>query len=1453
MKKLKEMQMGNINRRDFRRNPFLSGCIMKILVAGTGALTFLPNLVSAAAPPEAAKRPNILILLTDDQRWDAMGCAGNRIVQTPEMDRLAREGTRFVNAFVTSSICAASRASIFTGQYERSHHCNFNTGALRRAQLEQSYPMQLRRAGYHTGFIGKYGVGDGKLNDNKREIEGKDVFDSWYGFYGLGVYYSKTYPGKHLTEVTVEQARDFLDRAPSGKPWCLSISFKAPHSGKGYLGYEPEPDLKNLYADVTVPPPPTAKQEYFDALPEFLRRCNARTNYWEQRFSTPGQYQAVMKDYYRLITGADRAIGRIRAELARRGLADNTVIIFLSDNGDMMGDYMLGGKELLYDASLRVPLTVFDPRVPQSARGRQRTELALNIDIAPTVLDLAGAPVPAAMQGRSLAPLVRGKHSAWRRDFFCENDFCIPGQYYPMIEGVRTARWKYVRYTDVQPVYEQLFDLDKDANEVTNLARERKYAATLTKLRRRCDQLRAGAAGAPVRKESATATSVGSFPEAIECVVQPFYRHRPDGKPGREIILNFKGPKFSGKGTIELDCPGGKETIQLDVNEGIDHLAVLLPPGIGVKSGAEAKIIFRSAGHELLSSVTIPAKRQWTVYIYPHSHVDIGYTNTQANVKIIHGRDLINGIELAKKTAGYPEGARYLWNPEVLWPVERYLKTATPEERAGIIDAVQKGYLRLDAGYVNVNTSATNDEGLFEFFRQSKELEKLTGRKIETLVQVDVPGMSWGVIPVAAKLGIRYCFKMNNAEHRIGFSPELSFKPFWWLGPDGKSKILFLQPGGYNPGALAKGHAYGPLMLGQTDPSKIIQIVKTGHPRENFIDGYLAGKLPELERSDYYPYDIFAMTWAMGDNAPIDADLPDAVKSWNEEYAFPHLIIAGATDIMRAFEKKYGNQLPVLKGDFTEYWTDGLGSAAKQTGMNRSSKERLIQAGTLWTMLHPGEPAPRSDFNEAWRNVIMGDEHTYCFAIPAKQPISNDILNVKFGYFQEAENLSKSLLDSALSSVTDTGSSIVGVFNTLSWPRSGLVSVPALQSKTFSGICDEKGKTIISQRLSTGELVFLATGVPALGSKNYFLKNKKSKSTDKLAQGNTLDNGIVRVVIDPQTGDISSLTSSAYEFVDPKAACALNSYRYLHGDDSPDKATGTKDVKITIKENGPLMATLLVESGAEGCNSLSREVTIIAGGPFVEITNIVDKQAILNKEGIHFGFAFNIPGPITRFDIPWGVVELEKDQLPGANRNWITFQRWLDISNNERGVTWCSLDAPVFESGNMTANILGKATNSPQWIRRLQPSATIYSWALNNHWYTNFPLSQEGKVQFRYRILPHSTKYDAALSNRFGLEQSQPLIASPVKVNFHGKPILAIDGDNRVVISSIFKTGNNGKTDQVRLRSVSNKDELVKLDWPDHKPSSVYIGDFVEGPVKKEVQEEVLVPAMGSVTLNAVW
>ena len=921
-----------------------------------------------------------------------------------------------------------------------------------------------------------------------------------------------------------------------------------------------------------------------------------------------------------------------------------------------------------------------------------------------------------------------------------------------------------------------------------------------------------------------------SFPTDMKCAPQAVYRHRPDGQPGREIKVNFIGGKLFGAVEIDIAVAGMSiETMHLSVPKEITEQSILLPPGVAVDREAQVSITVRSGKHAIRNTIMVPLQRQWTVYLLPHSHVDIGYTNTHDNVEFIHKRNIMEAIKLAKETAHYPPEARFRWDTEVSWPAERLLATGTDEEKKAMLDAIRAGIINVGASYINDNTSVSADKEFAAFFSPSERIGKLTGKKFDTLMQVDIPGMSWGIVPAAAMHGIPYVLIFNNGSDRTGHSMEISHRPFWWIGPDGISKVLCIQPGSYVPGAQLKGRFYWPAMMGQADRSKLPAVIKSDNPRANFIDGYLWKTLASLEKDPLYPYDIFPMSWAMADNMPIDADLPHAVKSWNEDYAYPKIVIASSHDIMAAFDKQYGSIIPTRTGEFTEYWSDGLGSAAKQTAMNRNAKERLIQADTLWSMLRPGQPAPRADFDEAWRNVLMGSEHTWCYSDPKRQPLTHDILKVKFDYFQSAHDRSETLLAEALKPIAAPQSKTIAVFNTLSWPRTGLVTLP-------QGITALKG--VPTQKLSTGETVFLATDVPAMGVRNYPIGSIGPKgpispispiSPIGPISPTTLDNGIIKVALDPTTGDIISLIRDGKEFVDPTAPVRLNTYRYVLGQGKPAPAgpqyatpvieekppapppmtlgSGPSEVKISIKENGPVLVSLQVESQAEGCKWLRREVRLLAGQPQVEMINTLDKIATTAKEGVHFGFAFDIPQPRTRMDIPWGVAEVDADFFPEANRNWICFQRWLDISNAERGVTWTSLDAPTFQSGAITANIIGSAINSPAWIRKLQPSGTIYSWALNNHWHTNFPLSQDGVLTFRYGILPHNTGYDVVAANRFGLEQARPLICAPSREARSINPPISIDNP-KVVISSI-ETAADGQSLDVTLRSLSDRQETV--------------------------------------------
>jgi hypothetical protein len=698
---------------------------------------------------------------------------------------------------------------------------------------------------------------------------------------------------------------------------------------------------------------------------------------------------------------------------------------------------------------------------------------------------------------------------------------------------------------------------------------------------------------------------------------------------------------------------------------------------------------------------------------------------------------------------------------------------------------------------------------------------------------------------------------------------DISFRPFWWLGQDGRSKLLVIQPGSYVPGALAKGKFYWPQMAGHIDAKTLLQIVKTDAPRDNFIDDYLWPTLARLENDAAYPYDIFPMSWAMADNTPIDADLPDAVKSWNEEYAYPRLVIASARQILTTFEQKYGEKLPLRQGDFTEYWTDGLGSAAKQTAMNRATKERLVQAGTLWALLNPSKPAPLADFKEAWRRVLLGSEHTWCYMNPDQQPMQDIIKEIKFSHFDTARTLSEKVLTGALEAGIDTQSGTMAVFNMLSWPRTGLAVLP--KEIDAASLKDEAGKNVPVQKLSTGETVVLAEAVPPLGSRNYRRSTERTnnKFQSMVVGPHTLDNGLVKVALDPATGDIVSIVRDGVEFVDTKGACRVNSYRYLLGQGKPTAggpqyatvqenqaanqrlrpalASGPTEVKISIKENGVLVASLVAESKAEGCKWLRREVRLVSGQPQIEIINTLDKLAVTEKEGIHFGFAFDISDPRMRADIPWGIMEVEKDQFPEGNRNWICFQRWLDISNGSRSVVWTSPDAPTFQVGGMTANIIGSGTNSPEWIRTLQPSGTVYSWALNNHWHTNFPLFQEGELTFTYQILPRAAGYDAVRANRFGMERARPLVAAPVKVGFSVAAPVAVD--NPAVVVSSLRQSTDGKALVLCLRSVSDKAETANLAFPSTAPKSLHLCLADQAPAEKTTPA-IALPPHGVVTVR---
>ena len=456
------------------------------------AALLIANLANLGAVATLAKEQhkNVVFILSDDHRADVLGAAGHPIIKTPNLDRLAQQGVRFENAFVTTSICAASRATILTGLYERSHRYTFRTVPLAKEKTDLSYPVLLRKAGYRTGFIGKFGVG-------VQSGVQKQMFD-FYKPLNRSPYFKPQPDGskKHITDTVGDLAIEFLESQPKDQPFCLSISFNAGHAEDGDKKdhYPWPPSADGLYEGVEFPRPKLDDPKMFDSQPGFLKKSlNRERFFW--RWDTPEKYQRNMQAYFRLLSGMDHTVGRVLDELDRLKLTDSTLVIFCGDNGYYMAERGFAGKWSHYEQSLRVPLIVYDPQQDQALQGTVQSEMALNLDVAATIVDAAGLKVPESYQGRSLLPIVEGaEQGTWRQDFLIEHLMHYP-QGIPKYEGVRGERWVYARYFEQEPAYEFLHDLKNDPDQLKNLAGDPEFSEQLESMRKRCFEIRDSVGG----------------------------------------------------------------------------------------------------------------------------------------------------------------------------------------------------------------------------------------------------------------------------------------------------------------------------------------------------------------------------------------------------------------------------------------------------------------------------------------------------------------------------------------------------------------------------------------------------------------------------------------------------------------------------------------------------------------------------------------------------------------------------------------------------------------------------------------------------------------------------------------------------------------------------------------------------------------------------------------------
>ncbi|MGQ9564107.1 MAG: polysaccharide lyase family protein [Thermogutta sp.] len=826
--------------------------------------------------------------------------------------------------------------------------------------------------------------------------------------------------------------------------------------------------------------------------------------------------------------------------------------------------------------------------------------------------------------------------------------------------------------------------------------------------------------------------------------------------------------------------------------------------------------------------VELTPVREWNVYLLPHSHVDIGYTQLQTEVERDHWRYYEEALASWAATADFPPEVRFKWNVEVLWAVDSYLRQAPPEKREAFIQGVRDGAIGLQALYGNELTGLCRPEELLRLLEYSERLEETYHFTIDSAMISDVPGYTWGIVTALAHAGVKYFSIGPNGGHRIGQTLRAwGDKAFWWIAPDGKNRVLCWIPRrGYWRGFRGKEE----------------------------LMAYLKG----LE-SENYPFDMVQIRHCLGDNSGPDTAISEFAKKWNETYAFPKIIIATSSEMMRSFAAKYGDTLPEVRGDFTPYWEDGAASSALETGLVRHAAERLSSAETLWAILRPS-PYPDDKFYEAWRNVILYDEHTWGAYNSISEPDSQFAQSqwaIKRQFALDAARQSEELLAASVSGF-DHGKvnpqRFLMVFNPCGWQRTDLVFVAPVDQPTV--VIDSNGRIVPSQRLSTGELVFLAEAVPAFGARRYELKPQSATGVGIPEPPTIGENVLMRsaqyeLEIDAATGNIRRLYDRKQdrEIIAPGGEFAGAEFLYVPGRDPNAVQRVTAKPTVNWLDKGPLVQRVLVDGAAPGSRNLRRIYELADGLDYVRIEFIIDKEKVRTPEAVHLAFPFSVPEGEVNLGLAWAFINPLRDQLPGACKNYLTVQHWADISNEQFGATWVSLEAPLIELGKIRMDV-PKPFDPDAWLTELEPTQTILSYVMNNYWETNYKADQEGPTTFVYFVQSHAGPFDAASSARFGISQSRPLLAvfcdeqAPVEI-----PSLVSLG-SRNVLPVECKPTRDGAGFILRLLNLGSETEEVGLSFNDQaKPKQIWKTDLSESK-KERIDQKIVIEAHELVSLR---
>jgi hypothetical protein len=888
-----------------------------------------------------------------------------------------------------------------------------------------------------------------------------------------------------------------------------------------------------------------------------------------------------------------------------------------------------------------------------------------------------------------------------------------------------------------------------------------------------------------------------SFEEKVDIEPMPFIL-KDGSQPVMLTALHFGKPQ-----AIQVKVNDTK-SYSFIAKEGINTFDIPLP-AVQKKDSVHLKI---TVNKKVLVNkyVQLQPIIHRELHFIHHSHTDIGYSHLQPEVANIHNKNIRDALAMIEATRNLPPDARFKWNIEALWPVENFLNEATPAEKAAFVEAVKEGSICLTALYANLLTGISLPEEMFHYTDYADKLRHQFGFNITTAMIGDIPGATWTTVTALANGGVRYFSSGPNylgENHpywgdRVGhFVKTWGDKPVWWASPSGEEKILFWTAArGYS-----SWHGTAPGAVFERGPKKI------------------AAYLNDLAANEY-PYDIVQWRYnIVADNGPIDTSIARFVDQWNKKYTSPKIILNTVNKLFETFEKKYGDVLPIVKGDITPYWEDGAISTAIEEGKNRVNALRLQQLTTLYAMLNP-QTYNQDQFYEAWKYLLLFHEHTWGAYNSISEPDARFVKEqwrIKQQFFLDADTKITSLEEQLFQPIRQRSSNKIAVYNTLSWKRSGVVFVPNIGDAR--SVKDAAGNKYPLQKLQDGSGVFIAVDVPPLGSAFYEMSQEEAPSSMQVILGdNSISNGKISAAWDKNNGSLTQLqTTGNFNYAGAFNQQGLNSYWYVPGL-APANAKTNGHIQVKILEQGPVMAKVSLHSEAPGSARLERILTLDAGSDQLELENIVDKLAVREKEALHFGFPFHSSLDRATLDAGYGTMSYLGDQLPGSNMDYLCGRRWMDVSAANRGVQLLFLESPMVEPAGMIDEQRTINNSHKAWKTEGHPTATWFSYAMNNYWHTNYKADQEGVARFHYALRPHGM-FNHSDTEKAAASFTHPLMAVPVKDGFQSGSSLFELSNSRIVVTAVVPQDGGGFL--VRLFNPEPSAQTTRFLWNALKTSAI--------------------------------